>query len=111
MKYSDEQIEIFRIVQEGLANARKHAGARRAWVTIEQRGSRRLVTVRDDGVGFEGGETEAGQGLRNMKLRAESIEGGFSLVPAPAAVLRSRSSFAPSDRRHLTPLDRVIGLP
>ena len=26
----DEQIEVFRIVQEGLANARKHAGARRA---------------------------------------------------------------------------------
>ncbi len=79
----DEQIEIFRIVQEGLANARKHADARRAWVTIEQRGSRRLVTVRDDGVGFGGGETEAGQGLRNMKLRAESIEGGFSLHSSP----------------------------
>src|SRR5207249_4939508 len=30
----DEQIEIFRIVQEGLANARRHAGAREAVVTI-----------------------------------------------------------------------------
>ena len=79
----DEQIEIFRIVQEGLANARKHAGARHAWVTIEQRGPRRVVTVRDDGVGFDGGETEAGQGLRNMKLRAASIEGGFSLRSTP----------------------------
>ena len=34
----DEQIEIFRIVQEGLANARRHAGARSAWVSIEHRG-------------------------------------------------------------------------
>ena len=34
----DEQIEVFRIVQEGLANARKHAHARRAWVTIGHRG-------------------------------------------------------------------------
>ena len=33
----DEQIEIFRIVQEGLANARRHAGARSAWVSIEHR--------------------------------------------------------------------------
>src|SRR5205823_3685510 len=33
----DEQIELFRIVQEGLANARKHAGAERAWVTIGER--------------------------------------------------------------------------
>jgi len=79
----DEQIEIFRIVQEGLANARKHAGAHRAWVSIEQRGSRRLVRVRDDGVGFDGEHTAAGQGLRNMQLRAESIEGGFSLRSSP----------------------------
>ncbi len=79
----DEQIEIFRIVQEGLANARKHAGARHAWVTIEQRGPRRVVSVRDDGVGFEGEEVEAGQGLRNMRLRADSIEGGFSMRSAP----------------------------
>src|SRR5207344_966576 len=33
----DEQIEVFRIVQEGLANSRKHAGARRAEVRIEER--------------------------------------------------------------------------
>jgi hypothetical protein len=33
----DEQIEVFRIVQEGLANARKHAGARHAEVRIEER--------------------------------------------------------------------------
>jgi signal transduction histidine kinase len=79
----DEQIEIFRIVQEGLANARKHAGAHRAWVSIEQRGSRRFVRLRDDGVGFDGAHTPAGQGLRNMKLRAESIDGGFSLRSTP----------------------------
>ena len=41
----DEQIEVFRIVQEGLANVRKHAGARRAEVRIVQRGSRRVVLV------------------------------------------------------------------
>jgi signal transduction histidine kinase len=78
----DEQIEIFRIVQEGLANARRHAGARRAWVAIAQRGGRRVVSVRDDGVGFEGESAHAGQGLRNMRLRAESIDGGFTLRSA-----------------------------
>jgi signal transduction histidine kinase len=80
----DEQIEIFRIVQEGLANSRRHAGAQHAWVKIEQRGPRRIVTVQDDGVGFDGGEAAgAGQGLRNMRLRAASIEGGFSLRSTP----------------------------
>ena len=80
----DEQIEVFRIVQEGLANVRKHAGARRAEVWIGQRLGRRIVSVRDDGVGFDGGgESTAGQGLRNMRLRAKSIDGGFELRSRP----------------------------
>ena len=77
----DEQIEIFRIVQEGLANVRKHARARRAEVTIGQRPfGERFIAICDDGEGFDGGETAAGQGLKNMRARAESIEGGFTLV-------------------------------
>jgi signal transduction histidine kinase len=80
----DEQIEIFRIVQEGLGNVRKHAGASTAEVRIGQRLSgERFVTITDDGSGFDGEETRAGQGLRNMRSRAESIEGGFSLRSRP----------------------------
>jgi len=79
----DEQIEIFRIVQEGLANVRKHAGARRAEVRIGQRGTRRVVIVRDDGVGFDGEGAAAGQGLKNMRRRAASIDGGFALRSRP----------------------------
>jgi len=80
----DEQIEIFRIVQEGLANVRKHANATRAEVTIGQRPfGERFVTISDDGDGFDGEEAPAGQGLKNIRARAESIEGGFSLRSAP----------------------------
>jgi two-component system nitrate/nitrite sensor histidine kinase NarX len=76
----DEQIQLFRIVQEGLANARRHAGARRAWVTIAHQGGRRVVSVRDDGTGFETGDTPAaGQGLKSMRRRAAEIDGGFTL--------------------------------
>jgi len=80
----DEQIEIFRIVQEGLANVRKHAQATTAEVVIGQRPfGERFVTIHDDGEGFEGEGSPAGQGLRNMRARAESIDGGFSLRTAP----------------------------
>ena len=79
----DEQIEVFRIVQEGLANTRKHAHARRAWVTIGRRGAERLVEVRDDGDGFEPPADTAAQGLRNMRQRAAAIGGDFSLSSAP----------------------------
>ena len=79
----DEQIEVFRIVQEGLANVRKHAGARHADVTIGVRDGQRYVTIEDDGAGFEGESDGAGQGLRNIRERAASIEGGFRLRTRP----------------------------
>jgi signal transduction histidine kinase len=79
----DEQIEVFRIVQEGLANVRRHAHARRAWVTIGRRGGERLVEVRDDGLGFEPVEDGAAQGLRNIRQRAAAIGGAFSLRTSP----------------------------
>jgi signal transduction histidine kinase len=79
----DEQIELFRIVQEGLANARKHAGARTARVEIGTRAGSRFVAVRDDGTGFEPEEGGAGQGLANMRERAAAIGGHLSLRSAP----------------------------
>jgi len=79
----DEQIEVFRIVQEGLANVRKHANARRAEVVIAMREGDRYVSVRDDGEGFDGQSTAAGQGLKNIRARTESIEGGFTLTSKP----------------------------
>ena len=79
----DEQIEVFRIVQEGLANVRKHAKATRAEVVIGLRESERFVSVRDDGEGFDGESTAAGQGLKNIRARTKSIEGGFTLTSRP----------------------------
>ena len=75
----DEQIEVFRIVQEGLGNARRHADAEHVEVSISQRNGRRVVSVRDDGVGFDEETAAAGQGLENMRLRAEAIEGHLNL--------------------------------
>ncbi len=80
----DEQIEIFRIVQEGLGNVRRHANATRAEVVIGQRPSgERFVAIEDDGEGFPPDVATAGQGLRNMRDRASSIEGGFSVRSTP----------------------------
>jgi signal transduction histidine kinase len=79
----DEEIEIFRIVQEGLANVRKHAGARNAVVSIAQQGGRRVVIVSDDGAGLASDDPGAGQGLKNMRSRAASIEGALSLQSSP----------------------------
>jgi signal transduction histidine kinase len=79
----DEQIEVFRIVQEGLGNVRRHADATHVEVAIAQRAGRRIVLVRDDGVGFDGQAAAGGQGLENMRQRAEAIEGTLSLRSTP----------------------------
>ena len=79
----DEQIEVFRIVQEGLGNVRKHAKAGRAWVTIGDHEGNRLVRIRDDGAGFAPATDGAGQGLRNMEARSASIGGGFRIRSRP----------------------------
>lgn len=79
----DEQIEVFRIVQEGLGNARRHSRAEHVDVTIAHRGGRRVVVVSDDGVGFDDTESEAGQGVANMRRRAQAIDGQLRLKSAP----------------------------
>jgi signal transduction histidine kinase len=80
----DEQIEIFRIVQEGLGNVRRHANATRAEVVIGLRPSgERFVVIEDDGAGFPLEAETIGQGLRNMRDRASSIDGGFSVRSTP----------------------------
>jgi signal transduction histidine kinase len=79
----DEQIEVFRIVQEGLANVRKHANAHWAEVVIGHREGVRIVRVRDDGDGFDTGADAPGHGLRNMRARVDTIAGSFRLTSQP----------------------------
>ena len=79
----DEQIEVFRIVQEGLGNARRHAGATHVEVSITQRAGRRVVSVSDDGVGFDETAVVPGQGVANMRSRAQAIDGALTLRSDP----------------------------
>ncbi|MHB8059906.1 MAG: sensor histidine kinase [Gaiellaceae bacterium] len=83
----DEQIEIFRIVQEGLANVRKHANANWAEVKIAVSEGKRVVVVRDDGDGLDEDDSKptAGQGLKNMRRRADSIGADFTVSSKPGA--------------------------
>jgi signal transduction histidine kinase len=79
----DEQIEVFRIVQEGLGNARRHAGASHVEVAISQRAGRRVVTVSDNGDGFDETAVVEGQGVANMRSRADAIDGALTLRTGP----------------------------
>jgi signal transduction histidine kinase len=80
------RINLYRIVQEALANVRKHAKARRVDVTIEERERGILVTVRDDGVGFSPATLFPSAdrlGLDVMRGRAEASGGWFRVDSVP----------------------------
>ena len=67
-------VEVVRVVQEALANARRHSGARHAVVTLGATDGEVFVEVEDDGRGF-GPETSYGMGLTGMRERVLALGG------------------------------------
>jgi signal transduction histidine kinase len=91
----DVELQLLRILQESLANVRKHAGATRVRVSLEPvsrepRGGTVRLTVVDDGAGFPSPAAPrstpgAGPrfGLSTMQERAESVGGHLDLTSTP----------------------------
>jgi two-component system, NarL family, sensor histidine kinase UhpB len=67
-------VEVARVVQEALANVRRHSGAGHAAVRLSATGDEARVEVEDDGRGFAAG-TAAGMGLTGMRERAAALGG------------------------------------
>jgi two-component system, NarL family, sensor histidine kinase UhpB len=71
----DQQLAIYRVVQESLSNVAQHAGAHRVDVELSFVG-RPVLRVRDDGTGFTNGNGRAGSlGLSGMRERAVQVGG------------------------------------
>jgi signal transduction histidine kinase len=83
----DVQLQIFRIVQEALSNARKHSKARHVQVKFELEDGNVFVIIRDDGHGFSPNnlETVYGQhfGLQFMQERADQLGGTLQIQSTP----------------------------
>lgn len=84
------EIAMFRIVQEALTNAAKHAQAATARITLERAADHYRLVIADDGVGFEvmppGGVPPPGGmrlGLLTMQERAEAVGGRFRIESEP----------------------------
>ncbi len=95
---TEQQLQVFFIVQEALANVAHHSGARRARLTIERAGEDLRVVVEDDGRGpsedildprCAGRLTEAGHhGLQIMRERAGRAGGRLQIAALPAGGTR-----------------------
>lgn len=78
------EIGLYRIVQEAVNNAIKHAGAAEIDIYLEQRHDRLFLRIADDGCGI-GSEPRrsTAQGLHNMRERARLLDGTFRLTTRP----------------------------
>lgn len=75
--------DIYRIFKEALQNVMKHAGECRVDITVQHRPPELVVTVCDDGCGFEESRVEPGNGLKLMRARTrrQRIRVTVSSVP------------------------------
>ena len=83
--------EIFRIIQEAMNNAARHARATTVAVSMQSAHGNLILGIRDNGVGFDAKRpvsSRAGRqgiGLRSMQERAESTGGWFSIQSSPGS--------------------------
>lgn len=68
-------LALFRIAQEGLTNALRHARARRLELRLELRGEEIALEVHDDGRGIDPAEIGRGYGTRGIQERASALGG------------------------------------
>lgn len=73
---------VYRVIQEALHNASKHANAQSARVTVRQEDNRIQVTVEDDGGGFDPRQ-DKGMGIMGMEERVKALGGAFRVESEP----------------------------
>lgn len=75
--------DFFLIFKEAVNNIAKYSRCRRTYIDISVHANRLVMQIRDDGRGFEVQKADSGNGLSNMKKRAESLKGGLLIESIP----------------------------
>ncbi len=82
---TEQSTGLFHITQEALANVAKHARARSVIMNLRREGSWVILSIKDDGRGFDTSAVKAytGHGLQNMQERARAMDAQLRLESAP----------------------------
>lgn len=82
-------LHILRILQEGVTNIIKHAGASTIVMSTQGEGDRVVITIVDDGTGFDveaASKSSSGKGMANQMRRAEAIGAQITWRSGPEGV-------------------------
>ena len=74
---SSRSHQIVQLTREALSNVARHAQAQHAVVRLARNGADAVLSIEDDGVGFDLGSRSTGSGLRNMRERADAMGGNL----------------------------------
>jgi signal transduction histidine kinase len=77
-------LNIFRIVQEQLNNIIKHAEASKIEIDISRKPNKLLLSIKDNGIGFDTSKKYSGIGINNIISRAELYKGKAAFLSQPA---------------------------
>ena len=77
----EAEVVVYRVAQEALTNAARHADARAVELSLQRLGSHVVLEVRDDGRGFTG--LTEGSGLMGMRERAALVRAELSVISQP----------------------------
>jgi signal transduction histidine kinase len=76
------KLTIFRILQEALNNAMKHAKATTVAISFKLSHDNMEVLIKDDGIGFDPSLVKMGAGLKNIQNRVYLINGTYTIESA-----------------------------
>ena len=79
---------LYRVAQEALSNAVRHAHATRITITLSESNGALLLQIEDNGVGLPLDPPRGGMGLRTMLYRARILDGEFTTAVAPGGGTR-----------------------
>jgi PAS domain S-box-containing protein len=77
------KLNVYRIVQEQLNNILKHAKATEVHIRLSQNKKTILLSMSDNGVGFDPGKKQKGIGVANIKSRASAYNGTAEFISKP----------------------------
>ncbi|MEO8406189.1 MAG: tetratricopeptide repeat protein [Chitinophagaceae bacterium] len=75
--------DFFLIFKEAINNAAKYSQATRVDVKVAKEAGQLLLQITDNGIGFSGGKETSSNGLKNMKARAEAMNGDIDIASEP----------------------------
>ena len=94
-----DEINIYRIVQEIMNNAVKHSNAKNIFISIEETNDLLSLTVKDDGHGFDRNKIYDGSGLKNIETRILLNRGRLELQ---SAALSGTSYFITFEKKYIS---------